>query len=36
MLNWILKGWNPLSHSGYWEDDEVLDPLAAMLRQLIA
>jgi hypothetical protein len=36
MLNWILKSWNPLSHSAYWEDDEVLDPLAGMLRQLIA
>lgn len=33
-LKWILKSWNPLSHSGYWLDDDVLDPLAAMLRQL--
>jgi hypothetical protein len=33
-LKWILKSWNPWSHSAYWSDDDVLDPLASMLRQL--
>ncbi len=32
----LLTSWNPLSHSRYWEDDEVLDPLAERLRQIIA
>ncbi|MFL6672590.1 MAG: hypothetical protein ACJ8LG_04765 [Massilia sp.] len=36
MINWLLKSWNPLSHRNYWDDDEVLDPLANMLRLLIA
>jgi hypothetical protein len=35
MLNWILKSWNPLSHSAYWDDDQVIDPLVNMLRLLI-
>ena len=34
-VNWLLKSWNPLSHNSYWQDDEVLDPLAAMLRRLV-
>lgn len=33
---WLLKSWNPLSHNSYWEDDEVLAPLAGMLRRLIS
>lgn len=35
-VNWLLKSWNPLSHNSYWQDDEVLEPLATMLRRLIA
>lgn len=35
-VNWLLKSWNPLSHNSYWQDDEVLAPLAAMLRRLVA
>jgi hypothetical protein len=36
MINWLLKSWNPMSHTLYWEDDEVLGPLATMLKQMIA
>jgi hypothetical protein len=32
LVNWLLKSWNPLSHSTYWTDHDVLDPLADMLR----
>ena len=35
ILGWIVKSWNPLSHGQYWGDDEVLDPLEAMLRTLL-
>jgi hypothetical protein len=34
-LNWILKSWNPLAHTAYWTDDEVIAPLARMLGQTI-
>ena len=34
-MNWILKSWNPLSHSAYWEDGNVLDPLVEMLREFL-
>lgn len=33
LFNWILKSWNPLSHTAYWEDDNVLDPLVEMLGE---
>ncbi|GGE88287.1 hypothetical protein [Massilia psychrophila] len=35
VVNLVVKSWNPLSHSGYWEDDEVLAPLASMLTGLM-
>ena len=35
-VNWLLKSWNPLSHNSYWQDGEVLEPLAAMLRRLVS
>ena len=35
-VDWLLKSWNPLSHNSYWQDDEVLEPLATMLRRLVA
>ena len=35
VVNFVVKSWNPLSHSGYWEDDEVLAPLASMLTGLM-
>lgn len=33
-LDWLTMSWNPMSHIAYWTDDDVLDPLTAMLRQL--
>lgn len=30
-----LTFWNPLSHSGYWSDGDVLQPLANKLRNLL-
>jgi hypothetical protein len=36
ILGWLLKSWNPMSHTQYWGDDEVLDPLVARLRQLLS
>jgi hypothetical protein len=35
VINWIVKSWNPLSHSCYWQDDEVIGELASMLTQLM-
>jgi hypothetical protein len=36
IVGWLLKSWNPMSHTQYWADDEVLDPLEGMLRTLLA
>ncbi len=33
MVSWILKSWNPWSHSAYWDDAQVLDTLSATLRR---
>ncbi|MES2759093.1 MAG: hypothetical protein V4693_17105 [Pseudomonadota bacterium] len=35
VINWIVKSWNPMSHASYWQDEEVLAPLASMLDQLM-
>jgi hypothetical protein len=35
-VGWMLKSWNPLSHNSYWQDKEVLEPLAAMLRRMVS
>ena len=35
LVSWLLKSWNPLSHSSYWEDNDVIKPLAQMLTQLV-
>jgi hypothetical protein len=35
VINFIVKSWNPMSHSSYWQDDEVIAPLAKMLTQLM-
>lgn len=32
----LLRSWNPLSHNSYWDDAEVVDAIAAMLRRLSA
>ena len=34
--NWLLKSWNPLAHSAYWGDAQVLDLLAQRLRLEVA
>ena len=31
----FFTGWNPLSHNGYWEDRDVLKPLAKLVREYI-
>ncbi len=33
VFNLLFRSWNPLSHDIYWSDEQVLDPLVAMLRQ---
>lgn len=32
MVNWILKSWNPMSHSAYWDDEQVIGVVERMLR----
>lgn len=32
-IDFMTKSWNPLSHSAYWTDDDVIKPLAALLQQ---
>jgi len=32
---WILKSWNPLAHTAYWTDDDVVKPLADLLHGLL-
>lgn len=36
MVNWILKSWNPASHSAYWGDGQVLGVLGEILRAQVA
>jgi hypothetical protein len=36
VVTWILKSWNPLSHTAYWNDAQVLDLLAQRLRLEVA
>lgn len=35
ILGWITSSWNPMSHLQYWRDDEILDPLADIIKSLI-
>jgi hypothetical protein len=32
-VNWLLESWNPLSHTTYWTDSDVVGPLAAALKR---
>jgi hypothetical protein len=32
MVNWILKSWNPMSHSAYWDDEQVLGTVVGLLQ----
>lgn len=34
-INWLLKSWNPLSHTTYWTDGDVVTPLAKRLSLLL-
>jgi hypothetical protein len=36
MVEWILKSWNPWSHSAYWDDGQVLATLESTLRTATA
>jgi len=31
ILDFMTKSWNPLSHTAYWTDDEIIKPLASLL-----
>lgn len=31
MLDFMTKSWNPLSHTAYWTDDDLIKPLASLL-----
>jgi hypothetical protein len=33
VINWLVKSWNPLSHSSYWQDEVVIGELASMLTE---
>ena len=35
ILGWISSSWNPMSHLQYWRDDEILDPLADIIKSII-
>ncbi|MDB5916548.1 MAG: hypothetical protein JWR40_782 [Massilia sp.] len=35
VVNFVVRSWNPLSHSGYWQDDAVVAPLSSMLTRLM-
>jgi hypothetical protein len=34
-VNLIVKSWNPLSHTTYWTDDDVVEPLAKDLTAFL-
>ncbi len=36
LLGHLTHGWNPLSHLRYWQDAEVLGPLAADIEHLVS
>ncbi|MBI1848953.1 MAG: hypothetical protein HYR85_01275 [Planctomycetes bacterium] len=35
VLDWLIKSWNPMSHTQYWGDGEVLGPLHDLLASLL-
>ncbi len=35
VLGLLYRGWNPLSHGGYWQDSDFTKPVAAMIRSLL-
>lgn len=36
LWEWLIKSWNPLSHSQYWGDGKVLDVLEQHLRTVLS
>jgi hypothetical protein len=32
LIKWLVS-WTPMSHGGYWEDDDVLKPLTSLLKE---
>jgi len=34
LINFILKSWNPMSHTAYWSDRDVVDAVANDIRHL--
>ena len=34
VIGTFIKSWNPLAHTAYWTDDDVVKPLASMLSNL--
>lgn len=35
IIGWLIKSWNPLSHTQYWGDNNVLDQLELRIRELL-
>jgi hypothetical protein len=35
LIDWVLKSWNPLAHTSYWTDGDVLDALAQALADCL-
>jgi len=35
LVNWLLKSTTSLSHTAYWTDDDVIEPLAQMLSEFL-
>lgn len=35
IIGTFIKSWNPLAHTEYWTDDDVVKPLASILSKLI-
>ena len=33
--NFFIKGWNPLSHTGYWTDKDFVNPLCKTIQSLL-
>ena len=31
----LFTYWNPISHTGYWTDDDFTNPVAALIRDVV-
>lgn len=36
LANYLLRSWNPASHTAYWTDADVVNPVAGMLKKLVS